>query len=810
MSSDSDSSPNDEEFCKDISDSERKKPETSDAEFKKQVESAFLAIHNDTVLIGMKRKIYGHNFKINSMKSDSKDDSKLTRFSVKYFSQVLESLSEHQMEVISNSCFKTMLLFEKCSVPSDFALWIAQQVDVSSCDIIVRDKVIPLCKESVHSVLGLPVGGLPIKSSFEFERKKILECFGIYSLPSVKFYGDKFIKKESMTDEQILISFMLVNYLDFLNFGMRKLPADIPRIKVWKGNMIKVLSKFDRFSKGVYGKRPIRDISDCCYKLIQTAENKENTSVQQGNRSFLDMLHSSISVDLPEDVKKDINQFLILHFGPDESSIDERAKKLLIDVLVVLSNANVNLGQDVKSNFNDGNVVSDDIVNVHSSNAIHNDNNPMIFNDRFPKSSEKEQISTNPHIFEHQLNNKNPMNCNEKLLKSSQKSTKTDVDVIMKKLCKEAFKPLSPKKRDYIFSSFNKREPIHLDEVDEQPNFKIWDSQDDFPTDQEELKIEETPNNGSNAKKIIPDSYCPACPFEIHDNKDKIVMITLEDSEQQTQVLTQHNDKENVLVKQQEQKSLPKKKDSPDLIFLGERKCVDNCLDLTSKSNVLYNKINTFVVNPEKKLKLYNGSPEKIPLSNIDQNVGTSSSICMISKTQFQDKVAVDIDGVHCKFFTFGESVRPGGELSNFITSVFCRYMFRLCHPSKSKKHFFFSSIGDDLLKDPSTTDFKVVKKCLDGASLARPVHSCDLLFFPIVKNRHWFVFAVVLKAKQFVFLDSLYDEYSAYHEQLRPKLLFKINDFQFYTILSHNLKTVNCTAKFIIIDQVLLDILNF
>lgn len=53
-----------------------------------------------------------------------------------------------------------------------------------------------------------------------------------------------------------------------LNFGLRKLPCDIPRINVWKGNMIKEFSSFDQKSKGIYGRRLVLDFSDTCYKKV--------------------------------------------------------------------------------------------------------------------------------------------------------------------------------------------------------------------------------------------------------------------------------------------------------------------------------------------------------------------------------------------------------------------------------------------------------------------------------------------------------------------------------------------------------------
>lgn len=66
---------------------------------------------------------------------------------------------------------------------------------------------------------------------------------------------------------------------------------------------------------------------------------KENVPVKPIERSFLDMLDSSVGADLTQDMKNKINDLLIQHFGPDENCIDERAKNLLVDVFVLLSNS---------------------------------------------------------------------------------------------------------------------------------------------------------------------------------------------------------------------------------------------------------------------------------------------------------------------------------------------------------------------------------------------------------------------------------------------------------------------------------------
>nr|ABB46781.1 hypothetical protein LOC_Os10g06750 [Oryza sativa Japonica Group] len=70
--------------------SKRKRTESTVVDFKNKLDSSLLEIYRDNVLIGMKRKLYCHKTKKNSMKKDTTYDTKLTRLSVKYFSQVLD------------------------------------------------------------------------------------------------------------------------------------------------------------------------------------------------------------------------------------------------------------------------------------------------------------------------------------------------------------------------------------------------------------------------------------------------------------------------------------------------------------------------------------------------------------------------------------------------------------------------------------------------------------------------------------------------------------------------------------------------
>lgn len=84
-----------------------------------------------------------------------------------------------------------------------FATWIAKHVDYKSSEIILSNKVISVSKDSVSTIFGLPQGGLQFSRDFESGKKFILSKYGLSDLPSVRFFGDQFIKKEQISDDII-------------------------------------------------------------------------------------------------------------------------------------------------------------------------------------------------------------------------------------------------------------------------------------------------------------------------------------------------------------------------------------------------------------------------------------------------------------------------------------------------------------------------------------------------------------------------------------------------------------------------------
>ncbi|KAL6843949.1 hypothetical protein ACP4OV_026520 [Aristida adscensionis] len=147
----------------------------------------------------------------------------------------------------------------------------------------------------------------------------------------------------------------------------------------------------------------------------------------------------------------------------------------------------------------------------------------------------------------------------------------------------------------------------------------------------------------------------------------------------------------------------------------------------------------------------------------------------VICKLGHSNLDAVHIGGVRCTFRSFGESVKPGGFVSNFLIAVFCRHLFMKDHPEQSKKHYFHSNIGDNLLKDPTEASQYVLENAFTRSHKARPLSSSNLLFFPVCFEKHWFLFVVDIKDHYFVFLDSYYTKDCHYQKHVRQRLIITV-----------------------------------
>lgn len=145
---------------------------------------------------------------------------------------------------------------------------------------------------------------------------------------------------------------------------------------------------------------------------------------------------------------------------------------------------------------------------------------------------------------------------------------------------------------------------------------------------------------------------------------------------------------------------------------------------------------------------------------------------CALGHGKWKCHVAVQFHKTSVGFDSLGQSIEPHGHCDQFFVAGYCRKFFEDCHPRISKKHYFYPKVGNSLLSYNSQVDVGNVRFSFLGANSALQLHLAEKLFFPVWCSSHWFVFAVDLKNKLFVFMDSIFSESSLYQKKVRDRLV--------------------------------------
>uniref|UniRef100_J3KUJ9 Ubiquitin-like protease family profile domain-containing protein n=1 Tax=Oryza brachyantha TaxID=4533 RepID=J3KUJ9_ORYBR len=149
-------------------------------------------------------------------------------------------------------------------------------------------------------------------------------------------------------------------------------------------------------------------------------------------------------------------------------------------------------------------------------------------------------------------------------------------------------------------------------------------------------------------------------------------------------------------------------------------------------------------------------------------------AVIAMSKGQYSSLKAIRLNHEGFPYVTYsclGYSFKAEGKVDNFVINCFCRLLFLDNHPSNSKKHYFFNTVGSHFMK--SEKDFKSadVKYEFQQAHKVRSLQSCEMIHFPILCEDHWFLFTVDLKDRNFVFIDSLHTEQHSFHTAIKTKI---------------------------------------
>lgn len=138
-------------------------------------------------------------------------------FATKYFADILRRMASGRKDVILKYGFECLLKFQKTDIPSRFVRWIVDCVDtVSSQIIVVDEKIIPITKDSIHFVLGLPNSGALATQDKESGKNFIMSHFRLTEMPNIAFFGDMLTSSDFLSEEDTFICFMVIAMSCFL------------------------------------------------------------------------------------------------------------------------------------------------------------------------------------------------------------------------------------------------------------------------------------------------------------------------------------------------------------------------------------------------------------------------------------------------------------------------------------------------------------------------------------------------------------------------------------------------------------------
>ena len=182
-------------------------------------------------------------------------------------------MDARKRKIIEDRHFGFLLDYDGCSPSKEFVQWIADQVDVNCCDIVVGGKVITFDPLSVRLFIGLPLGGKDIKEHYTDSTKKdFLDKIKVSSLPTIKFFGEKLVG-DTLSDDDVFRYFMVVALSTFLCANSNTYPSpyylgpliDLSDVEKWDWSKFVFNWLFDSISK--YRKFNHDTIGGCRYFL---------------------------------------------------------------------------------------------------------------------------------------------------------------------------------------------------------------------------------------------------------------------------------------------------------------------------------------------------------------------------------------------------------------------------------------------------------------------------------------------------------------------------------------------------------------
>ncbi|XP_048545658.1 uncharacterized protein LOC125524667 isoform X2 [Triticum urartu] len=424
-----------------------------------------------------------------------------TRCSIPYFSEVANSIckSKNKVDLIRSTGFGYMLELDDCLVPRPFSQWIADKVIVDDEAIFINKKRIPLNALGVLHVFGIPAGDINISMVDDAGKSEFLAFFGLTEVPTIKFFGNKIIEREELSDEQLIRCFLIVALSTVLCPTSNTKPStkymgsliDVSKIRnlnwckfthMW---LLQAIRKYQK--EKTKQNRLTLTLGGCIYQLavrfldftdfgaIQVPSIMPRICLWKGSlvKNFSDMLIDQNGMYRPSKVKEEIYTSFQFYMKDENVSTCMKAKNLLLKTLELVTSRNGNSEKTLKleSSEKSHNTVSNQhwsgsTVKVNSDGDYEEDDGTTTLlrrtkrvkqiSEQSPASIETERMSHEQEVF--------------------QGKSDEGVDVIGSSKLEDAYNQMG--KGNEEFQEHNNKETINTqEEIQDQVNTSKYDTE---------------------------------------------------------------------------------------------------------------------------------------------------------------------------------------------------------------------------------------------------------------------------------------------------------------------------------------------
>ncbi|KAM0904274.1 hypothetical protein ACQ4PT_018107 [Festuca glaucescens] len=652
-----------------------------------------------------------------------------------------------------------------------------------------------------------------------------------------------------------------VRYLDFVEFGSIMLLATLPRIRVWKGDLIKHFSNMVIVRTGSYNSYHVKDVSRTCYDGCSdtSTNNAENNNL--GER-----INSIVGNFFSQKVTEGICLCLQRHLSEQDQNTCAKIEYVVIDVLKCISSEYSESGGTLKIESSAEHIsYNNNVPNNNEQEIDHqapNGNRKRTFHDRECSAASAASLSrktartADVHCASRLKRHLN-LNLHDNPIEVLQPVAHKELEKIPS-ICQQSasfshmihrnvsFNPNDPSCSTILHEVISCKETIpdsgstddtpavksHVNFVElskkyffndnDIPAFRFFNYVDDNGKTIDEpelwhplamgheeyaLKIKEATIRATNgtfeeeAPEMCDDSIqcaqkqttVTSTPHEDHVDKEAVINIDSKSSE--VVCLGERMNRDVTLSPEIEfmgERPARITSISQEVQILGERSFNNVCNDMSNKTDDLYNAGlslgNKSVSSGKENLRpkrvvnrsSYLCSPFDINnTSRIEPHemklYETITTLC--DDPNYQNKWVVNMNNCRCTLKQLGCSMKQGGWVEAWVINAICRKLFKDKHPRQSQKHFFFHTSSEYFLEKWPNEYMKEiwrtnVIKGFQGADSARKLHLSERLNFPSLYDRHWFLFVVDMKARKFLFMDSLFGEHSDLHQEVDDKII--------------------------------------